>query len=704
MFNFSFSIFAGLVRQWLVIMLFFLSACSGSGNKPSSDASVASSASVDNSEFVITNPPLHESSSPQKSENLEGLSIEIEYDITNQNSQCHSEDHNQVLNHCLRFSENQKIPASQYPSSQFINNAVNIEASQITCHAPCGVHFSANLDSLEFDVNHNWNDVAYSWDFGDEMSVFQSLTDDFTFGRSSNYAQGPASAHVFSRPGRYRVLLQIAEQGGKFSFAFKDIVVTDADNTYLQEKTLCLSKQNDFEGCPSGAQLFTSWEQAVDIFSSNKKGSSYRLLLKAGEVFVTKKPVILSRNGPYFVSKFGEGHNPVITTNTNLSIFHALRVKGLTIASIDMRGSYDSNTGMGNSYAAKAINTTSSNNVTIYQTQSSGIGNHVLTTGGQGIVIADNHVSNWHDYASLSQGWDEDKSGQIDEHEYANKVAYVGNHFKQSKNAISGTGGKGGQAPRWADHGPIRSAGSFLFVVSQNDLSSTTGWSSRGQAHQPALRYNQSGVPNHSGVINRNRMSGGWIVLQLSPQNTLHSACLGKVLVERNHLIGSGNTIYMTRISYGNTTVRNNILELPDIKDDGKMLPFTSMIDVDFGPSTKKNLSAVKRIYGNTFVQMQSNPVRDSFAFIDKSDNFSDFDSTSIIEHLNMVYAPNTSVSNQENYDLTYVVLMDERKRPLIKQLKQKKSIIGLFDGFYGQFRNPNQTNAGAVSMMPDRM
>lgn len=630
--------------------------------------------------------------------------IKVERDIIVQHPQCRSNNQSKTLSHCLRFSENQQVPATQYSGSQFIESAATIEASQTVCSAPCGIHFSANLDTSVFSVDHTWNDVAYSWDFDDAKAVFQSLPDNFTFGRSANYAQGPVSAHVFNQPGHYKVSLQIAEQDGKFSTAFKDIIVTDADAAYPQQKTLCLSKKSDFSGCPAGSQLFTNWEQAIAVFASNQKDNSYRLLLKAGETFATKNSIILSRNGPYFISRYGEGANPIIQAHTNVSVFHALRVKGLTITSVEIQGNYDSHTGLGNSYATKAINTTSSDNITIYQTQSSGIGNHALITGGQGIVIADNSVTNWHDYASLSQGWDEDKNGIIDEHEYANNIAYIGNHFKQSENAISGTGNKGGQAPRWADHGPIRSAGSFQFLVSQNDLRSTTGWSSSGQAHQPALRYNQSGVPNHSGVINRNRLSGGWIVLQLSPQNTLHTACLGKLLVERNHLIGSGNTIYMTRISYGDTTLRNNILELPDVQDDGNMLPFTSMIDVDFGPSTEKNQSKPKRIYGNTLVQMQSNPAKDSFAFIDKSDTSSNLESTSIITHLNMVYAPRASVRNLKNYELTNVAAMDEKKRPLIKQLKQKESVMGLFDGFYGQFRNPSHTNAGAVSMMPARM
>lgn len=528
---------------------------------------------------MTTTSPLDEQGNSKKMGNFkqqyslkENPTVKVDRTLTITHPRCRKKGSQDPLKDCLRFSENQQIPSAHFQGSQYIDEAISIETSQTVCTAPCGIHFTAHLDTEKFRVEHDWNDVAYSWNFNDPTAAFSALQEDFAFGKSANFAQGPVAAHVFNQPGHYQVTLQIAEQNGQYSATTKDIVVTDANAQFPQQQTLCLSQESDFSECPAGAQLFTHWDQATAVFASNQRGNSYRLLLKAGETFNATKTTLLSRYGPYYVSKFGEGENPIIKTDANISVFRALRVDGLTIASIRLEGSYESNTGLGNSYSAQAINTTSTNNITIYQTQSTGIGNHALITGGSGVVIADNRVTNWHDYASLNQGWDEDKNGVIDEYEYAHQVAYVGNSFKQSVNAVSGAGNKGGQPPRWADHGPIRSAGSFKMVVSQNDLLSTTGWSSHGAAHQPVLRYNQSGVPNHSGVINRNRMSGGWIVLQLSPQNTRHTACLGKLLVERNHIIGSGNTIYLSRLSYGDTTMRNNILEVPDVKDDGSVV------------------------------------------------------------------------------------------------------------------------------------
>jgi hypothetical protein len=238
------------------------------------------------------------------------------------------------------------------------------------------------------------------------------------------------------------------------------------------------------------------------------------------------------------------------------------------------------------------------------------------------VVVADNEISDWYDYGIYDSS--------------ANRTAYIGNSIKQNPNAVSGPGGTDRSVlPRWADQGPIRTAEVTSLVVAQNDMFSNTGWSSNGAAHQPTIRYNASGTLNHFGVMNRNRLEGGFTVASLNTQYSSTSPDVGNAIFERNLLIGTNNTNEFLAAHFGGSTIRNNIAIMPDV--DKTFNPFQKFVRYANQPTTVVNTREPVVISGNTIIQLQSRSPQTFFLF----EGFASWANGLFREANNLVYAPN---------------------------------------------------------------
>lgn len=533
----------------------------------------------------------------------------------------------QCAGDCIQLSANELMCASESASGQRVEAGVTIDASQVSCYAPCGVHFQAEVIG-DFAVEDPFHHLAYHWHFDDTASYFRSLDDDFPFGWGANRAQGSQAGHVFEAPGNYNVELNVAARNGRYADTTIEIEVLDPLASYPAEQTVCVSTSGDFEGCPTGASTFTTWTDVVSHFASAglETQGSY-VLLKAGETFSSTARLLL-RSGRHVFTRYGEGNDPVLSFDSDekYAVFYTLDTSELSVSYISIEGDYDAATGLGDSYQSRgfylgyAPNGDFSNNTTIYRVNMSGLGMCIYPLGGVGHVYADNVCTNWQDYGSLQTGTE--------------RTAFVGNSFKQNENAHSGPDDKAfseidhtgdgvtrtfvydfdlagdedlgievvssegskqlfinqqgyslnladqeitfDTAPavdsdikifhrRWADHGPIRSADSLSLVIAQNDLFSNVGWFGEGVHHNPALRYNTNGTEGHSGVVVENRIVGGTMAAVFEPANTTITAYKGEVMVERNIFEGTEPTYYGVRSNYGNMTMRNNLIYQADI-------------------------------------------------------------------------------------------------------------------------------------------
>ena len=525
---------------------------------------------------------------------------------------------------CVRLSQLDEVCSSV----QATPNVVSVRASRQTCIAPCGVFFEAVLNQ-SLGTERPIHELSFQWSFEDPAARFEVLSNDFPESfKDANAAQGPLAGHVFERPGTYEVRVWVANRNQNYAIGSETITVEDPEIAYAGTRTICYSNRSNFSGCPNGAQRFTS---AVDAIRAANQ-SRMRVLFRSGEETLFNTDTTFRGLRDIQIGSFGSGAKPILRIDGSVTknLFEPAETDGFTLFGLEMRGDYDPRTGMGENFNENGIrNLGNVRNTTVFRNKFSGLQMGVLFVDRPvGVIVADNEISDWYDYGIFDSS--------------ADRTAYIGNSIKQNPNAVSGPGGTDRSIiPRWADHGPIRTSDVTSLVIAQNDMVSTTGWSSNGQAHQPALRYNQSGTLNHFGVINRNRLAGGYNVVSLNTQNSSTIGNVGNVIFERNLLIGTSNTNEFLWLHFGGTTIRNNIAIMPDVINT--INSFRSFVKYQNFPTTLANTREPIVVAGNAIIQLQSRPPQMLFLL----DGFASWTNSDVRGANNLVYAPNVPNSGE---------------------------------------------------------
>lgn len=509
---------------------------------------------------------------------------------------------------------------------------VSIQASRETCIAPCGVFFEAALNQ-NLGAERPIHELSYQWSFNDPNAQFEALPDNFPESfKDANAAQGPLAGHVFERAGRYEVRVWVANRNQDYAIDSVTITVEDPETAYAGARTICYSNSGNFGGCPSGAQRFTSAVGAIGAANQDRM----RVLFRSGEETLFQADTSFRGLRDIQIGPFGPGPKPILRINGSISLplFTPRETNGLTIFGLDMRGDYDPRTGMGENFNESGIrNVGDLRNTTVFRNNFSGLEQGVLFINNPvGVIVADNEITDWYGYGIFDSA--------------PNQTAYIGNSIKQNPDAVSGPGGTNTSIiPRWADQGPIRTAAVTSLVIAQNDMFSNTGWSSNGLAHQPTIRYNQSGTLGHFGVINRNRLEGGFQLVMFDTQNDSTIANVGNALFERNLLLGTSYTWEFISISFGGTTIRNNIAIMPNVVST--VNPFGAFALYSNRTTTQANAREPTVIAGNAIIQLQSRSPRD-FRVLR---GFENGGNANFRQTNNLVYAPNVpNFSEFANY------------------------------------------------------
>lgn len=556
-------------------------------------------------------------------------------------------------------------------------DGVEISSSRLNCIAPCGIFFHGEVQNSAMPEEVR-SRMTFQWNFGDPDSAFDALPDGFPESfQDANAAQGQMAAHVFERPGSYNVKLFVTDGAENYSTSSVQVNVDDPDVVYAGADTLCYSKTGDFMGCPMGARHFND---ASDAFAAVRSDQT-RILLRSGEETLFLSKPNFRNLSDIQVGSFGEGAKPVLRIDASIegSIFSPRDTNGLTIYGLEMRGDYDPTTGMGENYNESGIrNVGFARNVTVFRNSFGGLANAMLWIDEtEAVVVADNTITDWYDYGVFDSS--------------PNMSAYIGNSIKQNPEALSGIGSKNrDMIPRWADHGPIRAAEVDTLIIAQNDMFSNTGWSSNGQAHQPTIRYNTSGTRDHFGIINRNRLEGGFSVVALETQNTRTTANEGSVIFERNILIGSENTTQMISLGYGGTTIMNNLAVMPNVQNSFN--PFRAFVKASDHPSSMTNSQSPIAIYHNSVVNLQD---RNVFPFsVTEGFDFQSF--LDVRFQRNLVYAP--WVPNAEDFADYWPLDANDNFRPVegSSAIGEAEGSEGVFDTLDGRMR-PTDLTVGAL-------
>lgn len=172
--------------------------------------------------------------------------------------------------------------------------------------APLAVHFDtvdAAAPPWKSGVAQPANgDVAanhYAWDFGDPTSGAWS-----TSGASRNHAEGFVAAHVYEKPGRYRVRLTVTDPSGKAKAYGQEIRVEPFVGSTIFVSS---SAGNDAADGMTEATPWKTLEKALAGLQKHK-----RLLLRRGDTFTLEGPKRIDVPGPGLIATYGTGASPVI--------------------------------------------------------------------------------------------------------------------------------------------------------------------------------------------------------------------------------------------------------------------------------------------------------------------------------------------------------------------------------------------------------
>ncbi len=167
---------------------------------------------------------------------------------------------------------------------------ISLKATRNQGVAPLAVFFDAS-GTTSLGEKKPFHHLFYEWDFGDP-------------GSRRPRASGPMAAHVFEKPGTYKVILTVENPKGELSRKTLQITVDDPAKVFAGANTICFSNTSDFTGAPKGAKKVQTNDFA---YALSFAGSGKRLLFKRGNTFLSSRTFYFNRSGPGILGAFGTG-------------------------------------------------------------------------------------------------------------------------------------------------------------------------------------------------------------------------------------------------------------------------------------------------------------------------------------------------------------------------------------------------------------
>ncbi|MEM6678513.1 MAG: hypothetical protein AAF675_11660 [Pseudomonadota bacterium] len=464
-------------------------------------------------------------------------------------------------------------------------SGLRIEVSRDVGFAPFGVIFQAR--GLAEDVLMHGE---FLWQFDDDYSfagVDWALRPSIDAGR----ARGPAAAHVFPRPGTYRVRLSVSTTGGTTG-AEIIVRVLRPDRLLGGQRTLYYSATGRFDGVPARAPRFTDLQEALAAaralppIEGTAGGPRARVLLRAGETSVLQTSLSI---GGIILDRFGDGPDPILLPDPEtfigpstdflhrralLLVSHPAGAIGTTVANIRLEGDYrpedpppvpDASIHvMG--FAQSFVPDQPLRHTTFFRVTTQGIGLNLLT--GEDTILADCEIRDWHFYGLYGHG---------------ERHAVVGCRLLQHPDATRGPGERAVNDPAFRNHaeqGPVRSGYNDLAVYAQNVMRSTSGWSRwfDGFAIQPVIRSH--GGPGSRAYFTENHLEGGALIVGQDA-----TADHGHVVDAANVYVGSGETATCLGSGCARHVVRNSLFLIEDRTDPWPELGGITLFEVGRAPA-----------------------------------------------------------------------------------------------------------------------
>lgn len=440
-------------------------------------------------------------------------------------------------------------------------------ASRTSGVAPLLVYFDARETSAPSPIRP-FHDLEFRWDFGDpESGAWRHGSR--AGSASRNHATGAVAAHLFERPGRYLVVLEVGGAGSVTVRRCLQITAFDPDAFFVGDRTICLTAGGDFAGCPAGARQIARKDGNLATALRDHGGPSRRILLRRGESWQAPEPAVIRWPGPGILGAYGIGERPRIAAAAD-SGAAVLQISSPTTPDVrdwrvmDLR--IDGKSHRGRS-AVKAEGGASQ--VTLLRMDLSEVRNGILFSSS---------VLDWHNRTPAAAGhrlWDQiavvdsttseivGTSGAYSAYVSATRLALLGNSFDN---------GGGGEHT-------VRLPSVVFGVVGHNNFRGQGR--AAGGKHALTLRaavHGSSGVEGgHDSqwvVVSDNRFHGAegsdWTVTY-QPQAAADERVVD-VVTERNWFIAGPGTQFSLVLFARNQTVRNNLFDLSGGRSHGGIL------------------------------------------------------------------------------------------------------------------------------------
>lgn len=205
----------------------------------------------------------------------------------------------------------------------------SVSVARTTCISPCYVFFDSTATTSTQTTNA-FHDIDVAWNFGDPSSGTWSKG--ARAGVSSkNVAYGAVAGHVYetalgSGTTVFAPSVSLYDGATTSIPAVSTISVTDPDSApeFAGTRTLCVSNDADFTGCPAGATqqtVATSWATAIGNVCTTVGGNVVkRLLFKRGHTWNALNNASKACAGPVLIGAFGTGAKPVWTLDATFPV------------------------------------------------------------------------------------------------------------------------------------------------------------------------------------------------------------------------------------------------------------------------------------------------------------------------------------------------------------------------------------------------
>lgn len=401
------------------------------------------------------------------------------------------------------------------------DSTLELSASRASGVAPLSIFFDTNGSAVS-GVDDAFHQGLFEWNFGDDDAGTWATT-----GRSKNTAAGPLAHHVYEAPGVYLAIVKVRDAEGRIASKSVEITVTDPDEVFAGEQTVCLSTSGNFDGCPDGASQLRSGGATGEVAA--QLGSSRRVLLRRGERWAGGGFSIPEGATTGILGAYGEGDAPLIQHGGGTGI----TVRGDDFRIMDLQM-------VATSVPSMAIGHGPGDDTLVMGVSMDGYKSGIGESAGgnenaPGFAAVDNVVG------ELRGG-----KGGYGAYLWGSRIALQGNVVEDERNV---------------EHG-FRSPALVQAVISHNDFGPPARTKTAMKIHAHAVtggnvRYTERVLVSDN--ILRGYFSG-WTAV-FGPQNAQKDERVRDVIFERNHIISGGGGVGVV-VTASRITVRNNVIDM----------------------------------------------------------------------------------------------------------------------------------------------